>query len=226
MYTESVRIAERYERRKQNAIANKNSLNYCYDHYAQMERAKVYHQIVKKRFNNADKITLMEIGAGTGVNLTMFKEMGLNWSNIHANELLDDRVEVLKEKFHGITVYPGDILDLNTSAQFDIVLISTVFSSILDMAYRQKVALKAWSLAKTGGIIICYDFIYNNPRNKDVRGVPPSDFKRLFPMEAQLIFRSVTLAPPIGRITGKLYSLFNALHFLRTHTIVEIKKES
>ena len=47
-----------------------------------------------------------------------------------------------------------------------------VFPSILDDSFQQKLADRMWALTKPGGGILWYDFIYNNPRNPDVRGVP------------------------------------------------------
>ena len=54
----------------------------------------------------------------------------------------------------------------------DIVLQSTVFSSLLDDAFQQRLADTMWRWLKPGGAVLWYDFTVNNPRNPDVRGVP------------------------------------------------------
>lgn len=80
-------------------------------------------------------------------------------------------------------------------------------------------------MAKENGLILWYDFKYNNPSNKDVKGVNKREIKELFPDAKKIIFHNVTLAPPIGRRVGKFYNLVNLLFpFLRTHIIAEIYK--
>ena len=73
-----------------------------------------------------------------------------------------------------------------------------------------------------------YDFIYDNPKNKDVNGIPLKEIKELFP-EAKIQYWSLTLAPPISRLITKihpsLYNIFNAFPFLRTHILCWIEKK-
>jgi len=86
---------------------------------------------------------------------------------------------------------------------------------------------KMWKWAKPEGGILWYDFIYNNPRNPDVRGVPLSKIKELFP-EGKVYSKKITLAPPIARIVTRfhpsLYTLLNSCILFRTHVICIIKK--
>ena len=51
----------------------------------------------------------------------------------------------------------------------DIVFQSAVLTSILDDEYKKRLANKMWELLKPGGAILYYDFIYNNPKNPDVK---------------------------------------------------------
>jgi hypothetical protein len=75
---------------------------------------------------------LIEIGAGTGNNLYLFTRLGFRLTNIWTNELLDDRFEMLKINFPGIHCEKGYASTLSHNNKFDIVLQSTVFTSILD----------------------------------------------------------------------------------------------
>ena len=59
-----------------------------------------------------------------------------------------------------------------TAGSQDLVMQCTVFSSILDDALQQRLAEAMWSWLKPGGAVLWYDFIVDNPRNRDVRGVP------------------------------------------------------
>jgi hypothetical protein len=119
-------------------------------------------------------------------------------------------------------VFPGNALDISSGQNFDIIFQFTVFTSILDEDFRRELAQKMVSLLKTGGLIIWYDFIYNNPSNPDVRGVSRREVIRLF-KDMNIRFHRVTLAPPVGRRVGRLYSVLNRLFpFLRTHVVAEI----
>ena len=109
----------------------------------------------------------------------------------------------------------------------DIVLASTVFSSLLDDAFQQRLAAAMWQWLRPGGGVLWYDFTVDNPRNPDVRGVPAARIRALFP-EARLESRRVTLAPPLARAVCRLhpglYTLCNALPPLRTHLLCWLGK--
>jgi hypothetical protein len=102
--------------------------------------------------------------------------------------------------------------------QFDIIFQSTVFTSILDVDFRRKMANSMMRLLKENGVVLWYDFIYDNPSNPDVKGVGIQELKMLFP-ELKWQIKRVTLAPPIGRRVKGAYPILNAFPFLRTHIV-------
>ncbi len=110
----------------------------------------------------------------------------------------------------------------------DIVMQATVFSSLIDDAFQQRLASVMWSAVKRGGGVLWYDFTVNNPRNPDVRGVPLSRVRTLFP-QGRISARRVTLAPPIARPLARLhpalYTMFNTVPLLRTHVLCWIGKD-
>jgi hypothetical protein len=72
--------------------------------------------------------------------------------------------------------------------------------------------------------VLWYDFAVDNPRNRDVRGVPVRCVRALFP-EASLAVRRLTLAPPLARALAHLHPglitpLAVCLPFLKTHRLV------
>ena len=91
---------------------------------------------------------MIEIGAGTGNNLFFYKKLGFQDQNIWANELLPDRVEILRNNFPGINILEGDASELPFTKKFDIVFQSTVFTSILDDEFRKKLAFKMFEMLK------------------------------------------------------------------------------
>jgi ubiquinone/menaquinone biosynthesis C-methylase UbiE len=112
-------------------------------------------------------------------------------------------------------------------ASFDLVLQSTVFTSILDREMRQRIAAEMLRVLKSGGFALWYDFFVDNPRNRDVRGVRRSEIRKLFP-GCQIHLRRITLAPPIGRLVGPYsafaYMLLSRSKILCTHYLGLIKK--
>ena len=127
-----------------------------------------------------------------------------------------------------VAVHVGDAaaIDLEPASQ-DVVYAATVFSSILDPAFQQRLAAAMWRWVKPGGGVLWYDFTVDNPRNADVRGVPPARLRALFP-EARSDARRVTLAPPLARALVRVHPLlfrpFNALPWLRTHLLAWVGK--
>lgn len=167
--------------------------------------------------------TLLEVGAGHGGNIPMLLMCGFRKENIHLNELLPERIAVIRSNHPEYRLFEGDFLKLDFPESYDYIFQSTVFSSILSEEIRRRFAEKMWHLLKPGGTIIWYDFTYNNPKNDQVRKVTKADVRRLFPAAGREEFHKITLAPPIGRCVGKLYSLFN-FPFLRTHILALLQK--
>jgi len=130
----------------------------------------------------------------------------------------------------GVTLMQGDasLVQLPDESE-DIVLQSTVFSSLLDGPFQWRLAQTMWRWVRPGGGVLWYDFTVDNPRNPDVRGVPVARIRELFPA-GHVQYQRITLAPPIARrvcaLHPSLYSVFNALPLLRTHALAWIEKPS
>jgi len=211
-------IKSRYLRR------NKSNFNDMYYFYSSSERELKYLQVLKNYFKSFEHLKLMEIGAGIGGNLLTLKRHGFKWENLYANELLEDSLETLKYNLPNSSVLPGNATDLEFKGAFDVTFHSMVFTSILDDGFKELLAKKMYGMTKKGGMVLWYDFKYNNPKNSDVKGIGKKEILRLFPQAKKVVFHSVTLAPPIGRRVGSYYSFFNLFPFLRTHIIAEIYK--
>jgi SAM-dependent methyltransferase len=178
---------------------------------------------------HVDKKKIIEIGCGSGANLIEFMRFGFAPENIIGNELLPERAELARRILPAtVQVIVGDALELDLPAgEFDVVFQSTVFTSILDDTYQQELAARMWRWVRPGGGVLWYDFLYDNPSNPDVRGVRLGRVRSLFGDGCSKCWR-VTLAPPISRIVTRLhpclYTAFNVVPALRTHTLCWIQK--
>jgi len=174
-------------------------------------------------------LRLTEVGCGTGGNLLELLRLGARPEGLTGLELLPERHAAARHALPAAaTVWLGDATQAPvTAASQDVVLQSTVFSSLLDDHFQQRLADTMWAWLKPGGAVLWYDFTVNNPRNPDVRGVPLARVRRLFP-QGRVSAQRVTLAPPLARVVCRwhpgLYGLFNALPLLRTHVLAFIGK--
>jgi SAM-dependent methyltransferase len=171
---------------------------------------------------------ILEVGCGDGWWLRKFAEWGARPENLLGVELLPDRVERARSLNPGIKVDLGDASRLGQlDGSFDIVLQSTVFSSILDAAMRREVAGEMLRVLRPGGAIIWYDLRMDNPGNPDVGGVGRREIESLFP-GCGCRFHRTTLAPPLARrlapVSWALCHLLSKLPMLLTHYLVIISK--
>lgn len=174
-------------------------------------------------------LRLTEVGCGSGGNLLELLQLGFAPPHLQGIELLPDRLAQARDRLPSALRLIGDdatLADIAPTSQ-DLVLQSTVFSSLLDHAFQQRLADAMWRWLKPGGAVIWYDFTVDNPRNPDVRGVPVARIRALFPA-ALVTARRVTLAPPLARaacrVHPRLHDALNLLPLLRTHVLAWVAK--
>ena len=225
---EALAVVERYARRDHNAVRY-NPLNPAvYLSTQERERAliRLIHTAALAPLANR---RVLEIGCGSGSNLLQLIKLGCQPAHLVANELLEERLAAARTLLPAaVDIIPGDASTLSfADGTFDIVLQSTVFSSLLDEDFQALLAARMWQWVKPGGGVLWYDFTFNNPRNPDVRGMPLHRIRALFP-DARIRAWRLTLAPPISRFVTRiypnLYHVFNLLPFLRTHLLCWIAK--
>jgi SAM-dependent methyltransferase len=180
-------------------------------------------------WDDLSSMNLVEVGCGGGTNLLELLQLGFLPENLTGIELLEDRLAHARHVLpQAIRLIAGDACAAPVEAgRHDIVLQSTVFSSLLDESFQQRLADRMWRWLRPGGGVLWYDFTYDNPSNADVVGIPVRRIRALFPT-ARLRVQRVTLAPPINRLVTRihpaLYSAFNLLPVLRTHVLAWIEK--
>lgn len=200
---------------------------------AVQERQRAVAQLLAAhQLTDVAALRLLEVGCGGGGNLLEFLRLGFDPAHLCGIELLAERHATARAclppavALHlgdataeaGLQVPPGSV---------DIVYQSTVFSSLLDDTFQQRLADRMWRWVRPGGGVLWYDFTVDNPRNRDVRGVPVARIRALFP-QGRLDVRRLTLAPPIARAVMRwqpaLYGIVNAVTPLRTHVLAWVAK--
>jgi SAM-dependent methyltransferase len=197
---------------------------------ARHERLRVLAALLRRHARAPlGELRLLEVGCGQGGNLLDLIGLGFEPALLLANELLPERAAAARARLPAaVRVLPGDALALPLpDAGLDLILQSTVFSSLLDPGFRARLAARLWAWLKPGGAVIWYDFAVGNPRNPDVAGLPMAELRRLFPA-ARIEARRVTLAPPLARRAAALHpalpALLNTVPLLRTHRLAWIAK--
>ncbi|GAB4279685.1 MAG: hypothetical protein Kow0080_32080 [Candidatus Promineifilaceae bacterium] len=164
---------------------------------------------------------MLDIGCGYGHVLAQFEQWGAHPDNLYGIDLLPDRIETARQTYPDFHLFQGNAEHLDfPDAHFDIVLLFTVFSSILDDGMAQNVAREVHRALKPGGAVLWYDFRYNNPSNPHVRGMTKRHICQIFP-NFELHLRTITLLPPLARrlgwLTSMLYPALVSIPVLRTH---------
>lgn len=164
---------------------------------------------------------ILEVGCGDGAWLRFLIQAGAAPENLFGVDLLPDRIHEARRKCpQASTLLCEDASQLPfENESFDLLLVMTVFSSILDDHLRRLLAQEMLRVLRHGGSILWYDFHVNNPRNPDVRRVTDPEIRDLF-SGCSVELHRITLAPPVGRAvayTPILYWLLSDALILCSH---------
>jgi SAM-dependent methyltransferase len=172
---------------------------------------------------------ILEIGCGSGHWLRDFVRWGARPENLTGIDLLPERIaEARRLCPAGVRLQCGSAAQLPwPTGRFDLVLQSTVFTSVLDADVRRQVAVEMVRVLRPGGLIIWYDFHVNNPRNVHVRAVTRRELQALFP-GCRIHRERLTLAPPLVRAVAPcswlVSHVLSATRWLCTHHLAVIRQ--
>jgi len=165
----------------------------------------------------------LEIGYGKLGWLSDCIAWGLAENDLYGVELDEERASVAMGALPSANLIIGDASRMPWGDRFfDLVIISTVLSSVTSMSVRRTIADEVDRVLANRGTILIYDTAVRNPRNKDLLPVGRKQVAELFP-NMNVVSRSVTLAPPIARSVAKrswtLANILSALPVIRTHRL-------
>jgi len=189
----------------------------------ELEKERVASALLSKFIGtNLGKISVLDIGCGTGEFLRKLIEWGATPGNLVGTEFLMDRLETAREKsVQGVDWRLGG-LDFAEPESFDLVVTNTVFSSILDVSERKALSQEMWRVLKPGGWVMVFDFRYNNPSNSNVSKVTRAELQGYWDEVSQEYYRTLCLAPPLARrivplsrLAGEILTLIAP--FLKSH---------
>jgi SAM-dependent methyltransferase len=171
---------------------------------------------------------ILEVGCGSGQWLADFETWGARRERLAGIDLVPERVAAARARLPGADLREGDAAGLPwDDGSFDVVLQSTVFSSILDPAMRSRVAAAMAAALAPGGVIVWYDFFVGNPRNRAVRGIRRREIAALFPGFA-MRRRRVSLAAPLARAVAPRSMTaaiaLDGLRLLDTHHLATLRR--
>jgi ubiquinone/menaquinone biosynthesis C-methylase UbiE len=227
---EAERIRDAYARRQSDLSARRYSFFNRGNLFLLQERERRVLSLLNQRGCSAlQTLRILDVGCGAGYWIRDFIRWGANPQHIIGVDLLEQRVaEARRLTPEGVTIHCGNATDLEfPDESFDLIVQSTVFTSILDHNVRQRLAREMLRVLKPGGIILWYDFHVNNPRNPDVRGVASREVRQLF-HGCLISLHRITLAPPLTRVMARISWLgcqvLSAVPFLCTHYLGTIRK--
>jgi SAM-dependent methyltransferase len=172
---------------------------------------------------------ILEVGCGSGFWLQKFVGWGATPENLFGIDLMEDRLaEGRQDLPAGATLRVENAARLSYPDEtFDLVLQFALFSSVLHVTSKRKIAAEMSRVLKSGGHIVWYDFFLNNPWNRNVRGVGKREIRNLFP-ECRSNFERITVAPPLTRRMGALarvlYPALASVKVCSTHYLVFLEK--
>jgi len=227
---EEVRLRQVVTRRTQQLPQDLYSMTNPGQLYMLQERERrVLSLLRKNRSAILSTGRILDVGCGTGLWIRDLIRWGVNPARIAGVELLRERASEARRLCPAeVSIFCGNATTLAFPEHtFDLVIQSTVFTSILTREVQQDLAREMLRVLKPDGFILWYDFHMNNPGNADVRGVTSHEIRTLFP-RCQVQLSRITLAPPLVRILAPVSwmacHLLSLVPFLCTHYLGIIRK--
>ncbi|MNX69190.1 hypothetical protein D3C86_1004020 [compost metagenome] len=207
------------------------------DYYSIMKPGNLYRLQRRERdllallrdegFADLDGVTVLDVGCGTGDDLRQMLRYGARSEHLVGVDVQSDRLSRARDLSPHLRfeLVDGGVLPFPTGA-FDLVMQSTVFSSILDHGVQERLAQEMLRVLAPTGAILWYDMRVTNPRNPNLTPLTRDRIEALFP-GCELRLKPHTLIPALGRrlapLSWTLCRALEALPPLRGHLLGAIR---
>lgn len=112
-------------------------------------------------------LSVVELGCGWGRNLNLFVELGVPARNIAGVDLVEQFVAFGRSQNPSLNLAVGDATSSGFSdGSFDVVLLHTVLSAILDRSVHAALLREARRLVKPDGLVLIYDIADGYPAGR------------------------------------------------------------
>jgi ubiquinone/menaquinone biosynthesis C-methylase UbiE len=225
---EESRIQQAYARREGGRLYSRSNPAYLLE--VQERERRFLKLLAYHGCELLDQKKILEVGCGNGELLRDFIKWGARPENMVGIDLLPARiVEAVHLCPNAIEIRQGNGATLDfIDESFDLVLQSTVFTSVLDTNVKRQMASEMCRVVKEDGLILWYDYHMDNPKNSDVKGIKYREIYELFP-NCELDFERITLAPPVSRALAPyswlLCCVLSKIPWLSTHYVGVIHKK-
>lgn len=224
------RIRSVFAKRKEARVSEWIPYLNLYGRYAYYDRTAVLiHAMRELKVKSLTGMNILDVGCGGGTLLRYLFDFGAKPGNCFGIDLLEDALGSAKELSPNTSFFLANAAQIPFADHtFDLVFQSMVLTSVLDPKIKQTIASEMLRVLRQHGRLVWYDFIYDNPRNKNVKGIGGREIRELLP-GCEFQFWRLTLAPPIGRTLGAvspfLFHLFSRVPFLCTHYLCIAEKQ-
>ena len=220
-YSETDRIREVYQRYDTSRRwQRKRDLSNPGFSQPQQERWAAIRAILADRPLRTARPRVLDIGCGAGGDLVRMAKL-LPHAEFHGVDLSEARIDAarLAVPDADLRVQGGDAMPFGDGS-FQVVVLSTVLSSILDPATRRRVAAEALRVTSEDGVLLVYDIRLPSPTNRNVRAIGKEELRALLP-GSRIRAQPITLLPPLARTVCRvwpaLYQPLARIALLRSH---------
>lgn len=145
-------------------------------------------------------LEILDYGCGNGLWMGRWLAWGANYRRLHGVDIRPSAIDYARTVIPAVDFqsFDGSTLPFADDS-FDVVSLNLVFSSILSARIRRACAVEIQRVTRPGGLILWYDFVIDNPKNPDVRGISAKRARNLWAPLRPIAERHLTLAPPLAR---------------------------
>jgi SAM-dependent methyltransferase len=168
------------------------------------------------------------VGCGTGWLLAALASRGVAADRLHGVELRPERVLAARAAVPGARIGEADARRLPfPSASFHLVTLLTVLSSAGAPSAAIEILREARRVLAPGGVVVCWEPRWPNPRNPGTRRVTARDYEH--GLGEGFAREPITLLPAIARhlgpATDRAYGALARAPVLRSHVLVTWRRE-